>query len=378
VSTVTNGNKNELYFSILIFSLVIFSFSADASTWIHIAFNQSVESIQIHPKDPSIFYARVRDNDMFSSTDGCNSWKQMQVEQPWSSICSIAPHPTDTNILYATVYSSIGGPLPLKSLDGGESWEEIWQGLGLDDLWRAYFPAIAVDPNDPETVYLGDPRPTGASFVSRDGGKSWKFSGGAASSFVTSSIDSMVYKIKRNMDGSIAKSSDKGESWKVILGGTDQLASAIAVGPAGEIYVHGSRIIRTEDPPRHHFGMYRSEDKGETWESIDNGFPTIYVFDWGGGSSLNTVYSIAVDMNHPEVIYAGTMTGVYQSINSGRKWHPLNDGLTDLNVYCLAVNPSDSSVYAGTGNGLYRLEYETYVDQQGKITTTWGKIKKKV
>ena len=52
-----------------------------------------------------------------------------------------------------------------------------------------------------------------------------------------------------------------------------------------------------------------------------------------------------------DVMYAGTIgSGVYKSEDYGDTWVQLNNGLTDLNVFSLAMN-SAGQIIAGTGNG---------------------------
>jgi len=52
-----------------------------------------------------------------------------------------------------------------------------------------------------------------------------------------------------------------------------------------------------------------------------------------------------------DVMFAGTIgSGVYKSEDYGNTWNQFNSGLTDLDVYSLAVNTS-GQIIAGTGNG---------------------------
>ena len=49
-------------------------------------------------------------------------------------------------------------------------------------------------------------------------------------------------------------------------------------------------------------------------------------------------------------MYAGGyITGVYKSVDGGQSWRRMNDGLTNLNVHSIAVDPTNGNrVYAGT------------------------------
>jgi hypothetical protein len=70
-----------------------------------------------------------------------------------------------------------------------------------------------------------------------------------------------------------------------------------------------------------------------------------------------TVFSIAIDPNDPNTIYAGTPGGgIFKSSNGGENWSEVNTGLTHRTVRALVINPKDSNtVYAGTfGRGVFK------------------------
>jgi photosystem II stability/assembly factor-like uncharacterized protein len=58
-------------------------------------------------------------------------------------------------------------------------------------------------------------------------------------------------------------------------------------------------------------------------------------------------------------MYAGGyVAGVYKSVDAGKSWKRMNDGLTNLNVHSLAVDPAASNrVYAATlWGGVWKSE----------------------
>jgi len=372
----------KIYFFVMMCLLsLIFYISVNASVWMHIAKDFAVKKVLVHPKDPSLIYITVEGQGIFSTTNGGVSWQKLVTkieEGVYQSPVSIALHPNNTQILYgiARVKSAL---LPFKSKDSGESWEGIWHDFEIELMGlinKASFRAIAVDPNAPETIYIGDATgpPVMGIYVSHDGGLSWKFAdseeGNGASFFAISPIDSTVYAVIPKSPGAfIRKSSDRGKSWKTIFGNVEGVVSAIAINPkTGDLYVHGT-------DSHLHTGMYFSRDKGESWESIDNGFPIV---SDGLDDSRSTISALAVDA-HTNTIYAATRVGVYRSQNTGKSWEPFNEGLTNLNIHCIALNPIDSSIYAGTDNGLFKAElaHETFVNFKDKMPTTLGKIKEK-
>ncbi len=85
-------------------------------------------------------------------------------------------------------------------------------------------------------------------------------------------------------------------------------------------------------------GLFRSPDGGESWSRIRDPFP---------GESQ--VRALAVDPQSPNVVYAGSNNGIYRSEDSGSNWVKLDSPMEGLNIWSIAIDPSDSStLFAGT------------------------------
>ena len=66
------------------------------------------------------------------------------------------------------------------------------------------------------------------------------------------------------------------------------------------------------------------------------------------------VSSVLVDPGNPDIVYAGTDNGVYQSTSGGGSWIVMNDSLLDYNVTSLGIDPADY-LYCGTQDaGMFR------------------------
>jgi len=65
-------------------------------------------------------------------------------------------------------------------------------------------------------------------------------------------------------------------------------------------------------------GFWRSDDRGDTWRKLGNPF------------AFGPAWSIAIDPAQREVIVAGggSSQGASRSVDGGRTWTPINDGLT--------------------------------------------------
>ena len=87
-------------------------------------------------------------------------------------------------------------------------------------------------------------------------------------------------------------------------------------------------------------GVWKSIDSGETW--VRTGFPDA------------TVLSIQVVPDNPDIVYAGTTHayangGILKSVNGGLSWSPM--GISGQDVNAIAIDPSHTAtIYAGTGS----------------------------
>jgi photosystem II stability/assembly factor-like uncharacterized protein len=109
---------------------------------------------------------------------------------------------------------------------------------------------------------------------------------------------------------------------------------------------------------QNHWGLYRSDDGGDSWRDIANGVPS----DFG--------FCIAIHPHDPEVVYIVPLESdsyrctpegkmrVYRTRNGGKSWEPLTNGLPQKNAHETvlrdaltmdALNPA--GVYCGTRSG---------------------------
>jgi hypothetical protein len=97
--------------------------------------------------------------------------------------------------------------------------------------------------------------------------------------------------------------------------------------------------------------VYRSTDGGSKWELV---------------LKDPFVMEIVTDPHSPGVVYAGTGdhpyhdqstgNGLFRSDDSGQSWYSVNEGLTNLSIWDLVIDPSNPSIlYLGTGgNGVFK------------------------
>ena len=87
-------------------------------------------------------------------------------------------------------------------------------------------------------------------------------------------------------------------------------------------------------------GVYRSKDRGQTWQAI------------GDGSLDATVASLAPSPAEPGVLYAGTEhRGLFRSTDGGEHWQPWP--LQDTSVFTILADRA-GTLWLGTDQGIFR------------------------
>src|SRR5258706_13488328 len=84
-------------------------------------------------------------------------------------------------------------------------------------------------------------------------------------------------------------------------------------------------------------GVFKSDDRGGTWHS----------------TALNggTIIALAIDSSRSGTLYAATYAGLLKTADGGDSWRPINEGLLDLGVRTLAIDPGNPNrLYVGVTN----------------------------
>jgi len=129
-------------------------------------FATDVQILVAHPSSPSVIYAGTADG-VFKSANAGGNWQEANsgIGGTWPSCQVLAVAPGAGTKLYAG-FQGADSPL-FKSADGAQSWQSAAVGLPAVALT-----AIAIDPEDSETVYVGTFGQ--AIFKTTNGGASWQ------------------------------------------------------------------------------------------------------------------------------------------------------------------------------------------------------------
>jgi hypothetical protein len=233
----------------------------------------------------------------------------------------------------------------MKSINSGKRWTLANKGLPND----ADVLALVSNPASPSTLYAGT---QAGMFKSIDAGESWRSVGPKNVSINAFAIDPQVPSTAYASGGapfrgySLFKSLDDGESWNQVAIRTDGFAEphifSLAVDPTNSaiLYVAGKRLIK-------------SSNAGRDWIEIDDGLPINAAVD---------IYALAIDPISPSTIYVAlngifTRPGVYRSTDRGLTWEGRYDGLLygATEPATLVIDPlTPSTLYCSVGFSLFR------------------------
>lgn len=206
-------------------------------------------------------------------------------------------------------------------------------------VWMAF---IAMDPGDPNTVYVGTQR----IWKTTDDGNTWKavspfFDRSNISALEVAPADAQ-YVYAATEDGGFFWSWDRGSSW------SDNLAGAAL--PKHMI----TRIETGPDSPENlfvtvagfgHSHVFRSSDGGWTWDDVDRGqLPNV------------PFYAAVIPPHQPNTVYVCGDARVFASIDRGNTWMDLTRNLPNVRIVDLVYHEKENTLFAATyGRGLWRL-----------------------
>ncbi len=289
----------------------------------------SVFSLAISRDRPLDVAAGTRTG-VFRSRDGGNNWTRLSpANHPeLKNVVSLALDSLDPEVTYA------GTPhLPWRTLDNGEHWTSITEGM-IDD---SDIFSIAVDREKVNMVYASACSGIYRSIIR---GTRWiKVQGIPGSNRRTHILLQDPADLNILYAGTtqgLWKSSDRGTTW-VKPNPYPYSINSIAVNPLDNnvLYVATDRS-----------GILKSEDGGETFKAVNQGFVNRNLTRFLTGSRFYTCS-----------VYDGEFGGVFSSEDEGHSWELIADhnALLGKNIISLAVSPTDPSlVVAGTYEGMMK------------------------
>ena len=255
-----------------------------------------IADIAIHPENRSTWYVAAGSGGVWKTTNAGTTWTPIFDDQPSYSIGCLALDPGNPEVVWVGTGENVSGRHVgwgdgvYRSADGGATWSHV--GLAASE----HLAKIVVDPRDPQVVFVAAEGPL------------WS-SGG---------------------ERGVYKTTDGGASWELALDlGADTGATDLEIDPRDPDVLYAAAFQR-----RRHIwsylaggqgsGIYKSTDGGASWRELTRGLPS------GDMGKIG----LAVSPVDPDVVYATIEAGdeergFYRSTDRGESWEKRSDYLSN-------------------------------------------------
>ena len=338
--------------------------STDAGkTWQHLGLDETrhIGRIVIHPHDPNIVYVAAggslwgpsKDRGLYKTTDGGKTWTQVLFINEDTGVTDVAMDPESPGTLIAAAYQrrrtvfgfNGGGPGSglYKTTDGGATWRKLEKGLPWDPSPRPAAPAGGFGGGGGGGGLFGfggggggggqaaPPQPPQAAPIPKE---AMDQIGRIGVEFYRRN-SSIVYALVEHAGGGIFRSEDKGETWTK-MSDTNPRAiyySQVRIDPNNDqrIWVLGAQ-------------MFVSDDGGRTFRQ--NIVQRIH-------GDFHGMWIDPANSNH---MITGSDGGIHFSYDRGRTWDFVNTfplgqfyeiGLDMAKPYHICGGLQDNNVWCG-------------------------------
>ncbi len=242
----------------------------DVFAWRHIGpwtFSGRITDFAVPSAQSQIYYVATASGGLWKTEDSGISFKPIFDQYGNMSMGNVEVAASDHNIVYAGTgeamhaRSSAHGNGMWKSTDAGKTWTHI----GLEN--SHYIPKIAIDPRDPDIVYVA--------------------------------AEGKLYSNHMDCQRGLYKTTDGGETWDLVLDLKDRGVGDFVIDPRDSdiVIAGGYKTYRRawtfiDRQPGNYF--YKTTDGGRTWKQLTNGLPQDIESGWSG---------ITIYPKNPDIVY---------------------------------------------------------------------------
>ena len=274
---------------------------------------------------------------LYDGVPGTHQWYD-GTPHPWEfkRVWHFEPSLTDPD----TVYAGVEDAALFKTVDGGQTWQELsgLRGHGSGPNWMPGaggmgLHTILLDPSDPNRIFIAIS--AAGVFRTDDAGQTWRPANrGLKSEFLPkpeSEVGHCVHRIamhpsrpnvlfmQKHWD--VMRTDDGGESWREVSGNLPSdfgFPIAVNSNEPDTVYVVPIKSDSEHYPPEGKLRVYRSRTGGDEWEALTCGLPQQDCY-------VNILReAMAVDDLDSCGVYFGTTGGqVYASADGGDSWNAI-------------------------------------------------------
>ncbi len=309
----------------------------------------NIFSLTIDSNDPEIVWAGTNGQGsafgVFKSTDDGASWtlktNGISLDGGIGLVFrGFTIQEGNSNIVYAQAEVSTdvsGWAVPrvkgrvYKTIDGGESWQLIWEGNNLARY-------LIIEPNNPNVLYVS----TGI------------FDREAYDSDYENSIQGGV---------GILKSFDGGQNWDTINNGlTDLYVGALRMHPTNPQILFAATGCNHDQGTPNRGGLFRTIDGGTTWTKV---------------ISNDIMTTVNFSPSNPNIVYAGSAGAFYRSSDGGLTWTQFTNSRNMWGPEGIRAGfPIDVTIDPDDPNVLYVNNYGGGVFRSSDGAETWSEWSK--
>lgn len=309
--------------------------------------------------DPFYVYGSIQDHGSYRGIVDLSKGRQAIPATEWENApggegSSHAIDPTDTDTVYSAGFY---GNMDRTDMKTRKSKGIVPRPAKGEPPYRGQWVApFIISPHNPRVIYLG----LNHLFRSMDRGDKWEKISPDLSYNDPKKIGDIQYQtlfcisespFKFGLiyagtdDGRLHVTQNGGATWKEITRGLakHRWMSRVIASRYNKSTVYVTQNGKRDDD----FSAYvwKSSDYGKTWKDISADIP------------LGPVNVIREDPVNKNILYVGTDTGVYITLNGGKEWQVLAKSLPTTYVHDLVIHPRDRILVAAThGRGMYALD----------------------